>query len=368
MHSAALLRPLTALCLAKVALFPAPVAEGGEAPPEPAAVARLLCENLLGREAYMRYYEHGLHYAEACAAMGALRFAHAAGDAQLDRRLAARYRVLLEPRTDLLSSEPHVDFRVIGIVPLQVCLNGGGADWRELGLRLADVQWESPRDDGLTRETRWWIDDLYMVGALQAQAWRVTGDSVYSDRAARLALAYLRKLQQDNGLFHHGPDAPFHWGRGNGWVASGLAEVLDVLPREHPAQPEILERYQRMMRALLQHQATSGMWRQLVDHPESWEETSCTAMFAYAMQVGIRNGWLPREDFEAPADRAWNALLGYLDAQGNLREICVGTGQSRDIQYYLDRPRHTGDFHGQAPLLWLAVERLKRGGAGGGRM
>lgn len=52
--------------------------------------------------------------------------------------------------------------------------------------------------------------------------------------------------------------------------------------------------------------APSGMWCQLVDVPESWEESSGTAMFAYAMQVGIRHGWLrnyPESHQSAPASR-----------------------------------------------------------------
>jgi len=327
----------------------------------PAQVGSVLSENLLGRAGFMRYGDHGLHYAEAGAAMGALRFAQATGDEALVSRLAGRYGVLLDPGADLVSDEPHVDFRVIGIVPLQVRLCGGGEEWLARGLALADAQWQNPREDGLTPETRWWIDDLYMVGALQAQAFRATGDSLYADRAARFALAYVRKLQQPNGLFHHGPDAPFHWGRGNGWVAAGIAETLDVLPAGHPARDELLVVYRRMMDVLLAHQAPSGMWRQLVDMPESWEESSCTAMFAYAMQVGLRHDWLPAEGYKDAVARAWRALLRHVDDAGNLQEICVGTGQSRDVQYYLDRPRHAGDFHGQAPLLWLTGEMVEVG-------
>jgi hypothetical protein len=45
----------------------------------------------------------------------------------------------------------------------------------------------------------------------------------------------------------------------------------------------------------------------------------------------------------------------YLEPNGDLREVCVGTGTKDDRQHYLDRPRRTGDFHGQAPLLWTAA-------------
>jgi hypothetical protein len=47
-------------------------------------------------------------------------------------------------------------------------------------------------------------------------------------------------------------------------------------------------------------------------------------------------------------------LCGYVDADGNVREICVGTVQNQDTEYYLNRPRAVGNLHGQAPVLWCA--------------
>ena len=74
-----------------------------------------------------------------------------------------------------------------------------------------------------------------MIGALQAEAYRVTKDPVYLDRIGGEMAVYLSLLQQPNGLLYHGSEGPFYWGRGNGWVAAGLAEVLSVMPTDHPA-------------------------------------------------------------------------------------------------------------------------------------
>ncbi len=315
-------------------------------------------ENLLSRDTYMRYGEQGLHYAEACAALGALRVAEITENEVLLNRLIARYEVLLDPETDLISKQAHVDFSVIGIIPLQIYLSTSREDFLELGLRFADKQWAHPREDGLTTETRWWIDDIYMVGALQIQAFRATADPVYADHAARFLKAYLDKLQQPNGLFYHGPEAPFFWGRGNGWVAAGLAETLSSIPLSHPLFAEIQRGYIEMMSALLNYQTETGLWRQLVDNEGAWEEASCTAMFAYAMEVGIQQAWLDKVTYQPVVDKAWSALKGQLDPNFNLQKICVGTGQSESVDYYLNRPTHSGDFHGQAPFLWLAAKKM----------
>ena len=71
---------------------------------------------------------------------------------------------------------------------------------------------------------------MYMLTILELQAYRATGDSKYLDRAANEMVAYLDKLQQPNGLFYHAPDVPFFWGRGDGWVAAGMTEMLRSLP------------------------------------------------------------------------------------------------------------------------------------------
>lgn len=323
----------------------------------PAEVGRRAADAWLSRPELMLYEAEGmrmLHYAEVAAALGAVRLARVTGDRSLRARIEARHRrVAAEGVT---GRWPHVDSSVHGVWPLTL----GGAANLATGLAYADGQWAGAGPDGLTREARYWIDDIWMIGALQVEAWRASGDAVYLDRAALTARLYIARLQQPNGLFHHGPDAPFFWARGNGWVAAGLAEILAVLPRRHPAYEEIAAGYRRMMAALLRHQGADGMWRQLVDRPEAWNETSGTAMFGYAMALGVRRGLLAGPTYRSAARRAWAGLARHVGADGRLAEVSVGTGQSRDAAYYLARPRATGDLHGQAALLWFAAELVRR--------
>jgi unsaturated rhamnogalacturonyl hydrolase len=120
-----------------------------------------------------------------------------------------------------------------------------------------------------------------MIGCLQIQAYRSTGNMIYLERAALEIDSYIQRLQQPNGLFYHGIDAPFYWGRGNGWVAAGLAELLSVLPESNSHYNSILNGYKKMMKTLVETQASDGMWRQLIDKEESFKETSSTGMFGF---------------------------------------------------------------------------------------
>ena len=322
------------------------------------ATGRLVTDELLTRGDFMMYEVDdvaALHYAEAAALYGAAKLAGLSGDADRLDAVTARW----DRASTLPNTANHVDANVVAVVPFELYIQGAGEDYLPPALALADGQWAETRADGLTVQTRFWIDDVWMIGALQVQAYRATGEAVYLDRAALELTAYLDRLQQGNGLFHHGPDAPFFWGRGNGWVAAGLAELIAELPEDHAAYPRLVEGYRAMMAALLDHQAEDGMWRQLIDDPNAWKETSATAMFGFAMAEGVKRGVLSDPAYEEAYAKAWAALQGYIGPDGRISDVCVGTGQSRDKQYYLDRPTVTGDLHGQAPILWFAATLLE---------
>ena len=298
-------------------------------------------------------------YPEVCAWYGALTFAHLSGDKELLASVIKRFDPLLGPEAGLIQRTPHVDFSVFGAVPLQIYMENKDARYLDMGKWFADRQWENPRPDGLSPETRFWIDDMFMETIVQVQAFRATGDSKYLDRSSLEMVAYLDKLQEPNGLFYHEPEVKFYWGRGNGWVAAGMAELLTSLPKDHPRRARILEGYQKMMKALLQFQGADGMWRQLIDRSDSWPESSSTGMFTFAMVTGVKNGWLDAATYGPAARRAWLALTGYIDQNADVTSVCEGTNKLDDLDYYLGRKRRTGDFHGQAPVLWTASALLR---------
>jgi rhamnogalacturonyl hydrolase YesR len=277
----------------------------------------------------------------------------------MDKVIGQFGNMLTEEGKKLISMERHVDHTIFGIVPLELYMQTQDKRYLDMGKMLADRQWEFPDAKGLSGETRFWIDDMYMITILQVQAYRATGDKVYLDRAALEMEAYLDKLQRPNGLFYHEPEVPFFWGRGNGWVAGGMTELLSVLPKDHPKYKRIMRDYLRMMSSLLKHQGDDGMWHQLIDHPESFKESSGTAMFTFAMIRGVKHGWLKDKAYVKAARKGWLALTERVDDEGNLSGVCVGTNKLNDLQYYLNRPTRNGDAHGQEALIWCVVALLE---------
>ncbi|MFT3827175.1 MAG: glycoside hydrolase family 88 protein [Chitinophagaceae bacterium] len=311
-------------------------------------------------------------YPETCAWYGALLFAKESKNKKLTSQLAERFEPLFGKDSSMIPVPDHVDYSVFGSVPLELYMQTKDKKYLQLGQGIADKQWgppEGPRvkpeshdfyKKGLTWQTRMWIDDMFMITAVQAQAYRATNDRKYIDRAAKEMVVYLDSLQQPNGLFYHAPDVPYFWGRGDGWMAAGMSELLRSMPKDNPDRPRIMKGYLKMMESLLKYQAKDGMWRQLIDDNEAWPETSGTGMFAFAMITGVKNGWLDKKTYEPAARKAWLALISYIDDNADVREVCEGTNKKNDRQYYLDRKRITGDMHGQAPVLWCAAALLRK--------
>lgn len=317
-------------------------------------------------------------YPETCTWYGALTFARLSKDAALTKKLIERFEPMFGPEAHLIPTADHVDPSVFGAVPFELYIQTRDSRYLPIGKTIADRQWAPPTQErlqslppeekqivdeavaaGLSQQTRFWIDDMYMITALQAQAFRATGERTYIDRAGKEMAVYLDKLQQPNGLFYHAPDVPFFWGRGNGWMAAGMAELLRSLPEDHPNRARIMAGYRKMMSTLLEYQTDAGMWRQLIDKPESWPETSCTGMFTFALVTGVKEGWIDAKAGAAAARKAWLAVIKYVNADADISEVCEGTNKKNDYQYYIDRKRNVGDLHGQAPLLWTASAFLR---------
>ena len=314
----------------------------GDAPQE---VGKQLAEHFVTSP---HQYTKTIHYSEVCAWYGALTFAQLTHDEALKQELIKRFEPLMPGGAEdtRIPVRHHVDDSIFGVVPLEIAIQTKDQKFLDYGRSWADRQWENPQPDGLSGETRYWIDDMYMLTMLQLEAYRATGDKKYLDRDAKEMVAYLDKLQQPNGLFYHAPDVKYYWGRGDGWVAAGMAEMLTTLPENHPDRARIMKGYQLMMAALLKYQGKDGMWRELIDHDEAWPESSSSAMFSFAMITGVKHGWLDAATYGPAARKSWIAVVGYVDQNHDLTQVCEGTGKK-------------DDFHGQAPVLWAASALLR---------
>ena len=211
-----------------------------------------------------------------------------------------------------------------------------------------------------------WPDDLYMGAVFLVHYAQYTGEDKYLTDAANQVIHQAGLQKDTDGLWFHGymlstkKTGPCKWGRANGWAYVTMVEVLSAMKDNDPLRPQLLDLYHQFTETLLKVQTPSGRWRQLLDVPDSWEETSCSAMFVYGIARGVHRGWLPSEDL-AMARKGLAGIASQVDPQGLIHEVCQGTNIGVDAKYYLDRPRSAGDHHGPGPVLLAAAEVLLHG-------
>lgn len=213
-----------------------------------------------------------------------------------------------------------------------------------------------------------WLDDMFMGVPTLAYMSLYKPDEAEKYRKA--AVDQIRGFEKrmwvpEKNLFRHGwfeaqtTHPAFHWARANGWALLTMTEVLDVLPENHPDRPYVLDLYKKHIDGLLAVQGTDGMWHQLLDRPETYTETSATAIYTYCLAHAINEGWLDAETYGAPVVLAWNALADQISADGRVHGTCVGTGMGFDPAYYAYRPVSSQAGHGYGPALWAGAEMLR---------
>ncbi|WP_346858714.1 glycoside hydrolase family 88 protein [uncultured Draconibacterium sp.] len=144
------------------------------------------------------------------------------------------------------------------------------------------------------------------------------------------------------------------WGRGMGWFFGALVDVLENMPKDHPARPRLVQYVNKVADGLKDRQdEKSGCWYQLLQYDNSktsscginnYLESSASAMFTYAYLKGIRLGILDSKIYMPVATKAYKGLINNFvveEADGKIKLIqsCESAGLSDtrkgDADYYL---------------------------------
>jgi len=214
-----------------------------------------------------------------------------------------------------------------------------------------------------------WCDDLYMSVPFLVRYSVLTGDEAYMNDAIHQLLQYKKYLFEPKlNIMHHVYDLKFNrqngafWGRGNGWVLFSLAELLRHLSKQHEQYEQLLDMYSVLSSGYLALQGDNGLWHQVLDDHESYEESSCTSMFAYAFAVGVQNNWFQDpSEYISSVNRAWDGLKQRaIDAEGNVYGVCRGSGFAHHSHYYKhDLMPRLNDTHGIGIIMLAGIEAVK---------
>jgi len=207
-----------------------------------------------------------------------------------------------------------------------------------------------------------WGDDLFMSGAFSLRMAKITGDPGWYDDVALQAVQFKKYLlDEQEGLYKHGWFSPTNsqseifWCRANGWIIWATAEILAHLPADHPDYPAILKQFSKHIENLIGLQDQGGLWHQVLDHHETYLETSGSAMYVLAIARGIREGWLP-DTYRENAERGWKGISGKISADGIVSGICRGTPIGHTVQFYEDRDQFDNDPRGLGAVIQAGIE------------
>jgi rhamnogalacturonyl hydrolase YesR len=207
-----------------------------------------------------------------------------------------------------------------------------------------------------------WADDLFMGISFLCRMGKLTGDAKYFDDAANQVLSYTKYLWcPEKKIYYHcyhtdsKEHGVAHWSRANGWMAMAQADLLTVMPKNHPQREAVVKNLQQQISGVARYQGKNGLWHQLLDKTDSYEEITGTAMFVFAIARGVKEGWL-HKDFIYVAEQGLKGMMTKISDSGDVTAICVGTGIMPSLKFYYDRPTQVNAPMGEAPVLRALIE------------
>ncbi len=146
-----------------------------------------------------------------------------------------------------------------------------------------------------------------------------------------------------------------HWGRGMGWMMMVYVEALNYLAADHPERATILKQFQQTCDGLVKHQGNDGRWHQIIDNPQTYLESSATAMFTRVLAEGVVNGWLEGDSYRTAAMQGWAGLCSQIAPDGQVSGIVRGTPIFNSERRYNNHSAHMNDPRGLGAILWAAI-------------
>lgn len=237
-------------------------------------------------------------------------------------------------------------------------------------------------------EHQMWLDGLFTGTTFYARFAAFKPDSTLWDDVARQFIVVDEHTRKPNGLNYHGWDesrkmawsnpetgcSSQTWGRAEGWYVMALVDVLELMPKEHQDYPALCAILNRVLTSLLPYQdSETGLFYQVPDLPgekENYLESTCSAMYCYAMAKGARLGIISKQ-YRKHAERIMQGLIDHKiirnkeDGTLSLIDCCAVAGLGgtpyRDgtYEYYVHEKIRKDDPKGIGPLILALIELSK---------
>lgn len=206
-------------------------------------------------------------------------------------------------------------------------------------------------------KNRWsWCDALFMSPPVWVLLTNVTGDEKYFNYMNNQFWQTTEHLYDKEEHLFYRDDRYYKqreangekvfWSRGNGWVVSGLARIIENFPEHGRDKEKYVNLFKEMMTKIKTIQPDGGLFRaSLLDtqsHPI--KEASGTAFFTYAAAWGVNNGILDKNEFLLFIKKSWEGLQMCVNNDGKLGWTQLPGSEPGDVKEEYNAPYGVGAF------------------------
>ncbi|MFB6310010.1 MAG: glycoside hydrolase family 88 protein [Salinirussus sp.] len=196
------------------------------------------------------------------------------------------------------------------------------------------VKWTERTMAACRRERKeLWIDAVDMFSPFLARYGVLADEPDAIDEAVQQIAIHAKHLHDDaSGLYRHiwceqpdfYPESSL-WSRGNGWMLTGMADTLRVLPENHEGRAALEDRFVEHAAAIREVRDASGLWRNVLDDPHAPLEVSGACQFAHAFATGVQLDLLP-EDYASLARETVEIVSGFVGNDGEVKRVALTPG------------------------------------------
>lgn len=209
-----------------------------------------------------------------------------------------------------------------------------------------------------------WDDTLYMTCLFLYQAGIALDDESLKREAEYQFLLHIKYLHSTKtGLWFHGfcfigrhHFGEAFWARGNSWFTAGAVDFVEWLP-DNPIRQFILNTWREQCEALVKLQdPATGLWHTLLDHDDSYLETSASAAIAYGLLKGARLGIL-NDECRVAGEKALEGVLSQVAEDGTVLGVSYGTPMGQTQDFYRTVPIQPTAY-GQGLTFLMLTEKI----------
>ena len=231
-----------------------------------------------------------------------------------------------------------------------------------------------------TRDHQLWGDGVFMSLSFLTRYATVFNDTtVYPIAVTNLSVTASHLKNSATNLFWHAYDDSgvatwsktasktneISWGRAMGWFSLASVMTLEMLPADDPGRAQIETILKDLLTAVAKYQdPVTGRWFQVVDmgtDTRDWVETSCSAMYSYAIWWAYQHGLLDAS-YAAVATKGFNGVMQMVTKnatnQTTIAKICTGLNASAAVTDYFSHATASNDLHGIGSflLMWEGMQ------------